>query len=57
MKQFIFVLLSTIVILSSGCRSTAAESQKKTEKELKAVLYVDAGASGNGVHHWAALLE
>ena len=56
MKQFIFVLLSTIVILSSGCRSTAAESQKKTEKELKAVLYVDAGASGNGVHHWAALL-
>ena len=57
MKQFIFVLLSTIVILSSGCRSTAAESQKKTEKELKAVLYVDAGASGNGVHHWAALLK
>ena len=57
MKHFVFMLSAAIVILSAGCRCTAADKPLKAEKELKAVLYVDAGASGNGVHHWAELLK
>ncbi len=57
MKQFILILASAVSVLSAGCCCPQVVHPQKAEKELKAVLYVDAGASGNGVHHWAALLK
>ncbi len=57
-----FVCAAMAALLNAGC--TAVKSAPETaqtavpapEKELKAVLYIDAGASGAGVFKWAQLL-
>ena len=54
-----FVCAAMAALLNAGCAAvkSAQETAPAPEKELKAVLYIDGGASGAGVFKWAQLLE
>lgn len=60
MKKFLFLLITAIFFtILCGCSSVTAPAAVPAEapaKKLKVGLYVDAGASGNGVFHLASLI-
>lgn len=60
MKKVIFLLVAAVILsVFCGCNSTnkmSAEPTAAAEKKVKIALFVDKGASGNGVLHLASLI-
>ena len=60
MKKVIFLLVAAVILsVFCGCNSTnkmSAEPTAAAEKKVKIALFVDEGASGNGVLHLASLI-
>ena len=52
----VFFIAAICSMLCISCATTASPQASK-QAQVKAALYVDGGSSGNGVRHWARLLE
>ena len=56
----VVAIAAATVLLAASCASTsgnAKSSAVQPTRRIRAALYLDKGSSGNGVFHWARLLE